>query len=266
MRREVLYTDFMMNRIYGLVAVLFLCAFAIPAHADPLDRVRTSVRSEVRAGRVPIVVFNIDGTIFDNRPRSQAILRDFIAYGGDSYAEIADSVYALRQDSINYYVVDSFRSAGIANLFFMESALKYWSDHFFSNRYVVYDLPINGSVAFINEMHDAGALIVYLSGRGRTTMLEGTIQSLNMAGFPVASSRTLLVMKPSPRENNLTYKAREYQSIARLGKVVAAFENDPRAAVAMQGAWPHAQIIVIATPHEGDTAPLSRTAVLNSYR
>ncbi len=236
--------------------------------ADPLERIRQTVEREVRAGRLPVVVFNVDGTIFDNRPRSQAILRDFVEAGGDSLSEITDSVYALRADSIDYYVVDSFRGAGIHNLFFLESALKFWADNFFSNQYVRHDVPIGGSVGYLNRLHEAGAMIVYISGRGLPNMLEGTIEALHRAGFPIATSRTLLVMKPTPRENNYEFKRREFARINQLGRVVAAFENDPRAGEAMARSFPRAEIVLIRQPHPKDpAAPLRvrRTTTLEAY-
>lgn len=266
----------------GALSVLLLLSFAGAAYAarpvfhpapgasvsaNPLVRVEHAVRREVAAGRVPVVVFNIDGCLLDNRPRSQAILRDFVATGGDSLATIADSVQAIRADSIDYFVVESFRGAGIHNLFILESALKFWSEHFFSNQYVRHDIPVGGAVGYINRLHDAGALIVYISGRGATTMWEGTTASLQACGFPVGTARTLLVMKPTPREDNIAYKRREYARIASLGRVVGAFENDPRAGEAMARAFPRADIILVRRPHPRSEArlPPDRTATIDRF-
>jgi hypothetical protein len=241
-----------------VVAAALAFAFTLPSHAGPLETIRQSVRREVAAGRVPIVVFNIDGTILDNRPRSQAILRDFVAFNPDSNADVADSIYALRPDSIDYYVVESFRQVGIRDLFVLESALKFWADNFFSNRYVLLDMPIAGATAFIQQMHDSGALIVYISGRGRTTMLEGTMQALLRSGFPIATARTLLVMKPQPRDNNTVFKTTAYNDISRMGRVVAAFENEPRDVNMMKRRWPNAQIVLIHSQHSREIEPLRR--------
>jgi hypothetical protein len=244
-----------------LCAFAILTAFAHSAEAaprGPLETIRQSVRREVNAGKVPIIVVNIDGTILDNRPRSQAILRDFVAFNPDSSAEIADSIYAIRPDSIHYYVVESFRGVGIRDLFVLESALKFWADNFFSNRYVLLDIPVAGATSFIQEMHDSGAMIIYISGRGRTTMLEGTMQGLLRSGFPIATPRTLLVMKPQPRDNNTTYKMSVYNEISRMGRVVAAFENEPRDVNMMKRRWPSAQVVLIRGQRAPGNEPLQR--------
>lgn len=252
-------------RRFALFILLFAAATEVLA-ANPLEQIRAAVAREKRAGHVPIVVFNIDGTVFDNRPRSQAILRDFIAAGGDSYADIADSIYSLEKDSIDYYVVDSFKSVGVTDMFLLESAMKFWSDRFFTDQYVRKDVPVEGAAAFINEMHDAGAVIVYLSGRGRTTMMDGTFSSLRVAGFPVATPRTILILKPNPRDDNAEYKRRAMSEISELGRVVGAFENDPETVNAMKHRWPSATVILVRSPHPRTTQPLDKNvSIINSY-
>lgn len=237
-----------------------------PSEINPLVRIERAVDREVRSGRIPIVVFNIDGCVLDNRPRSQAILRDFVA-SSETYSAISDSVQAIGIEEIDYFVVDSFRGAGIHNLFILESALKFWSENFFSNKYVRHDMPVGGAVGYINRLHDAGALIVYISGRGAPNMWEGTTASLQQCGFPVGTSRTLLVMKPTPREDNIEYKRREYARIARLGRVIGAFENDPRAGEAMARAFPQADIVLVRRPHPRAEArlPPDRTATIDRF-
>ncbi len=249
-----------------ILTVLLMLASTEAYAASPLDQIRVAVAREKRAGRMPVIVFNIDGTIFDNRPRSQAILRDFIAAGGDSYSDIADSINSLGKDSIDYFVVDSFKTVGVTDMLFLESALKFWSDRFFTDEYVQKDMPMDGSASFITEMHDSGAMIVYLSGRGRTAMMDGTFTSLRMHGFPVATPRTILILKPNPRDNNEDYKRGAMRDISRLGRVVAAFENDPRSVNLMKRQWPSAKVVMIRAPHAKDAPPVEKNIpIIDSY-
>lgn len=251
------------TRSMGILALaLGLASFA---SASPLEEIRTSVAREVRAGRTPIVVFNIDGTILDNRSRSQAILRDFVKSNPDSCAGIADSIHAMREEEIDYFIIESFNRCGIRNLFLVESALKFWADNFFTNNYVKMDVPIAGAVRYITELHDSGAMIVYISGRNRANMLEGTVAALGDKGFPIATPRTLLVMKPNPRDNNAQFKENAYLQIAKLGRVVGAFENEARDANAMRRAWPRASVVLLRAAPSHTVAPLNGVRVINSY-
>ncbi len=251
------------------MALAAACVMTSVVRAEPrppLEEICRAVMSEVEHGRTPVIVFNIDGTILDNRPRSAAILRQFVASSPESCAVIADSIAALPPDEIEYYVIDSFRKCGVNNVFIIESALRYWADNFFSNRFVEMDMPVEGAVPFIRNMHEAGALIAYVSGRSRETMLEGTIASLKNAGYPIATARTILVMKETASDSNVLFKRNTYREISRLGRVVAAFENEPREVNAMKRTWPGARIVLVKAPHSRDAQPLAPgIAVINNY-
>lgn len=248
-------------------AWILIFGLGIYASADSLGRVCDALNSEKRAGRCPVVVFNIDGTIFDNRPRSQAILRDFIRENPEETADIADSIIGLQKDSMEYYVVDSFKKAGVENLFIVEAALRFWADRFFSDAYVNKDLPFDGAVDFINELHDSGALIVYFSGRDQGTMLSGTIRALRDAGFPVGTARTMTVFKANPEEPSQDYKRRVMGEITTIGRVIAAFDNDPRTVNTMRRQWPTARIFFVKSQSEPQSTVLeSEIEVIESYQ
>jgi hypothetical protein len=222
---------------------------ALPAAAaSPLDTVRTSVRDELARGGRPIVVFNIDGTILDNSPRSLAILKDFVAENPGAAAEIADSVNALAPAEVDYYVIDTLQKCGLRNLFLLEAALRFWADNFFTARYTALDMPTQGAVDFIREIHDAGALIVYISGRNQETMLAGTVESLRASGFPVGTSRTLMILSPAGAEAARLFKRHAYGEITRMGKVVGAFDDEVEEVVTMKRHWPRAEVVFFKNP------------------
>lgn len=255
-----------MNRAGLIFLMLLAVTSAASAETTPLDLVRSAVTAEVARGGLPVVVFNIDGTILDNSPRSLAIMRDFVESNPVEAAEIADSVMALTPDQVDYYVVDTFKKCGLQNFFLLEAALRYWAENFFTARYTSLDMPITGAVDFVREIHDAGALIVYVSGRNRDVMLGATAESLRAAGFPVATTRTLLILSPCTAEAARLFKRHAYGEISRMGRVVGAFDDDAEEVVAMKRHWPEAEVVFFRTAASRvPESPAPEIDVVESY-
>ena len=74
---------------------------------------------------------------------------------------------------------------------------------------------------------NAGAKIVYLTGRDIPRMHDGTVISLARNRFPMNASEAELIMKPDPKIDDLEFKKAQMARIAKMGEVIGVFENEP---------------------------------------
>lgn len=251
------------KRLVALVAALSI--FVSPAFAEErhaiIEQIREQVIRESVGDELPIVVFDVDGTVFDNRYRTTAILRDFVRKDTDFSTEAADTILSLEPGHVRYYMVDTLKDVGVNDLFFIEGASQYWSGNFFTNNYLDRDEPIPGAVEYVNSLHEAGAMIVYLTGRDQPNMLEGTVAHMREVGFPIGIDRTILIMKPVPYSPSYPFKRTAYQTIDKMGRVVAVFDNEPSYANEVKKHWPWAQIVLLRTPHSSPVRDLDEDIV-----
>src|SRR5262249_37897145 len=103
----------------------------------------------------------------------------------------------------------------------------FWRDRFFTDDYVRYDTPVDGAPEFVRACHEAGAVIVYLTGRDIPGMLLGTVESLRDAGFPVGVAGVECVLKPDATLPDEAFKRTALPTLQRVGDVVAFFDNEP---------------------------------------
>ena len=107
-----------------------------------------------------------------------------------------DAAAALRAAEINgmaYTLVDNLRLLGIHDPALQESALRFWHERFFTDAYLAHDVEVPGAVVFARRCHQAGATLVYLTGRDLPNMALGTFASLRDLGFPIGVVGTELV-------------------------------------------------------------------------
>lgn len=106
-----------------------------------------------------------------------------------------------------------------------------------------------GAVEFARACHEAGAHLVYLTGRDLPFMGPGTFQSLRDLGFPIGLPATELVLKPHPSMPDEAFKRLSAPELARVGHVVAAFDNEPANCNVMRDYYPDAHVVFVETQH-----------------
>jgi hypothetical protein len=195
-----------------------------------------------------VVVFDLDSTLLDNRPRQAQILRDFgalrklPALNGLAAEHFED--WDLRR---------AMRNAGVASETIEDlyaDARAFWQRWFFSNAYCHLDVPVKGAPEFVSEVRRAGGKPVYLSGRPEG-MRPGTVRSLAAHGFPVPLEGVELILKPNPQLPDDLWKSQACATVARLGQVVAAFDNEPSHINTYRTQWPDALCVHLRTDHSG---------------
>jgi hypothetical protein len=204
-----------------------------------------------------VVVFDLDGTLMDNRPRTSAILRELADHWQGSEPDTAARLRAASPDAIPYHFKDTLALLGIARADLSEYALTYWKTHFFADPHIRHDVEVRGAVAFARACYQAGASLVYLTGRDLPQMGVGTFGSLKSLGFPIGVCGTELVLKPEATMNDMEWKRAEAPRLARVGRIVAAFDNEPENCHVFLEHYPDAESVLIDTQHAGGAPPLA---------
>lgn len=231
--------------------------------SDVLQEIRR-VRGEQR-GR-PIVVLDIDLTLFDNRERTRHILRDYLMASARSESDKVSAILELERRQIAYSIQENMGALGIEGDEFRQSGLPFWMERFFSDRYARFDVPYPGASAACQRMREEGAVLVYLTGRYMDTQATGTVDSLRHYGFPIAELGTQLVMKTSRSESDTDYKRRATSEIRGYGEVVAAVDNEPGHCNTMASLLPGARVAWMDTLHSSKGGALEEgIATIQSF-
>ena len=216
-----------------------------------------------RAHTTPVVVFDLDGTLMDNRPRTVAILREFAAMCRDRDPDLAGNLDRARTIDLSYLLTDSLEALGVVvphRTSLVAEMQTFWRDRFFADPHLVHDVSVPGSVEYVRACYDAGAVLVYLTGRDLPLMGTGTFQSLRDLGFPIGVAGTELILKPDAAMPDEAFKRMAAPDLARIGHVIAAFDNEPANCNVMLAHYPDAHVVFVDTQHMPG-APLLDAAV-----
>lgn len=206
-----------------------------------LSAVFRRIEEVVARDRLPIVIFDLDSTLFDTAGRHHRILREFAEAFAHAHPDLAEHVGAIRVADFGWSVVEPLQRRGVTDPHVLDLLLDFWKERFFRGEYVLSDLPAPGAVAFVNEVHARGALVYYLTGRHVGGMEVGTAQALTHHGFPVWRGRCVLHLKPAFDLPDRAFKEQAVQLVRSYhGDVVATFENEPANANMLRDCFPDA--------------------------
>jgi hypothetical protein len=209
-----------------------------------------------RSQTTPVVVFDLDGTLMDNRPRTVAILREFAAHYRDLDPDLALRLDAARPHDLEYLLADSLERLGAHRTDLVAEMQTFWRDRFFADSHLPHDVALAGAVEFARGCYDAGAILVYLTGRDLPLMGTGTFASLRDLGFPIGVPATELVLKPDAAMPDEAFKRLVAPDLARVGHVIAAFDNEPANCNVMLAHYPDAHVVFVDTQHMPGAPPL----------
>lgn len=216
----------------------------VEAQATILEEALARAR---RAAPMGVVVFDLDSTLLDNRPRQARILREYGAEAG------LPALAAARPEHWRSWdLAEAMRAAGLPPAELARHLLparRRWSERFFTSEYCREDVPLPGAAAFLEALAAARAVVAYVTGRPRR-MEAGTLATFRAAGFPRPDgARTHLLMKPEAALDDDEWKSLAAARVARLGPVVAAFDNEPAHVNGYAMAWPDALCVHLDTDH-----------------
>lgn len=226
-----------------------------------VDRVRD------QAARGPaVVVFDLDGTLMDNRPRVVAILHELALAWGLVHPAAAAACARAQADDIGYGFIENLRRLGVVDPALHEEGLAFWKARFFQDPHVKHDVEILGARAYVKACYAAGAVVVYLTGRDLPNMALGSFASLRDLGFPIGIIGTELVVKPTFAMPDADFKREVAPELKRLGTVVAAFDNEPANVNLFLAAHPEAHGVFLDTQYAPEPVALDpRAQVIASF-
>lgn len=201
-------------------------------------------------GERGVAVFDLDSTLFDNRPRQARILREF----GDAAGipELASCSHEHWTSS--WLMKEAMVAAGLAEERaegLMAEAVRFWEERFFHPEYCLEDSPIPGAASFVQRLHEKGCRIAYCTAR-HEPMRGMTIESLRRNGFPSPTGeRVFLVMKEARTIVDDDFKRAAHEALRHLGEVIAAFDNEPTHINDYFRSFPEALVVHLATDHSG---------------
>lgn len=214
---------------------------------DPsvLDRV---LSASARAGGSGVLVFDLDSTLLDNRPRQARILKEFGAQVG-----LAALATTRPEHWTSWDIRDAMRAAGCSAKeieIHGEAAKAHWRSVFFTSEYCAIDDAVAGAQEFVARAFATGVQLAYCTGR-HEAMREGSVRSFRRLGFPEPGGRVQLLMKPTFDQSDDAWKEAAYARLRALGTVVACFDNEPTHINGYRQAFPEALCVHLDTDHSG---------------
>lgn len=216
-------------------------------------QVLEEVAKRVRGVKKPLVLLDLDSTLYEVGPRTHQILREWIA-ASDSrqFPDVQRELARLEAKQIGYSIRDTFRAVGLhverpEVEQAWEVAKKFWAKRFFTSEYLKFDCPYPGAVEFTKKIYEMGAEVVYLTGRDEPGMGKGTRDRLLQDGFPWEVPRTHLLLKTVSSTPDIEHKVSAGDYIRKHGTLVASFENEPANLSALYAAFPDAMHVFVDT-------------------
>ncbi len=218
--------------------------------AAGLEAVIDLVSLRTAQRRSTIAIFDLDGTLFDNRTRTMFILREIAEKYDSACPALAGAFTRFQELSVvDYSLPVTLKRLGVRSRRERDLVEKEWTARFFSDEYQRYDMPLPGAKAYVEKVHRAGATVIYLTGRDVGRMLVGTTEVLRLYGFPVGVAGTMTIVKKEFSQSDGLFKREVSGYIDRLGEVVALFENEPANANILHARFPGAASFFVETQH-----------------
>ena len=229
-----------------------------------IDKIEKNTQEDISS----VVIFDLDGTLFDNRPRTLHILTEIASRYEEKVPQLANVIDRHRDLGLfEYSVTNTLANLNVDDPEEVEFIKQKWQDRFFSDEYQKYDIPIPGACKYVNKIHKAGATVIYLTGRDAPRMLVGAIESLRLFGFPIGILGTMMIVKEVFEEQDEVFKRNVTQYLRRLGVVEGIFENEPANSNLLQEEFPESQSFFVLTQHREDAPPLNDgISVLKDFR
>lgn len=219
-----------------------------------------------RSEGTPVIVFDLDGTIMDNRPRVVAILHELAEEWRRQHPEASDRMARASAEHIVYGFQENLHRLGITDEALHPIAFEFWKARFFNDPHIRHDIEVAGARDYVRACYAAGATIVYLTGRDLPNMALGSFASLRDLGFPIGVVGSELVVKPRFEMPDSEFKRSVAPQLSRLGRVIAAFDNEPMNCNLLQESHPRCTTVFVDTQYAPNPPSLDpRVQVIHSF-
>ncbi len=197
-------------------------------------------------GRGWVAGFDLDGCLFDTRPRQVHIFRELASQRGWAALTRVNAEHFL-----DWSLRNTMANAGLPTSWIDDKypvVRKFWEDRFFAGEYVLYDHAMPGAARLVRAVHDAGLEVVYLTGRD-IKMRLGTEEALRRFGFPYDRPAATLLTKPTFEMDDTEFKHSAMETIGRLGEVAIYLDNEPANVNLFRDRHPDALVVFVETDH-----------------
>ncbi|MGE4132726.1 MAG: hypothetical protein AB7F86_13870, partial [Bdellovibrionales bacterium] len=130
----------------------------------------------------------------------------------------------------------------------------FWRKYFFSSHFLDHDKIYPFANDYVLHLQSLGAEIIYLTGRPREAMLEGTLKALEKWGFPLTKPQNLM-MKTTDLESDEHFKTVVLKDLAPKFDRIWFFENEPLIIDEVRAALPEICIVYVDSVHSGKAHP-----------
>lgn len=209
-----------------------------------------------------LLVLDIDSTLVLTHKRNQAILRQFAQDSSHSdrhlfkQAECNAMEYGYHQ-ALQRLHVD--RQSPVA-----EELARYWRQNFFSNNYLAHDLLHDGALDFVDYLQRKWIPHIYLTGRPRPLMWEGTLSTLKQFGFLVEDNQ--LFLKPHPQDIDEVFKSEKMRELKKKYSQIVFIDNEPRVLNQMDRDHPDIHLVFVDTCHSPNVIPPPSALKIKDFR
>jgi len=209
-----------------------------------LDRV---IDAAENAADGAIIALDLDGCLFDNRPRQLRIARAWAERRGD--CRLAPLKVEHFQDwSFSATLQRMGLPADEADALAADFR-PHWERWFFADDFVMHDLPLPGASRFVRRLQEAGSRVIYLTGRTHAQR-PSTLANLSRYGFPIDPAGDGLWTKPTGDQSDSDWKRFALETLVEEGGRITAFlDNEPTHLVHALDEHPQALLVWLRTDH-----------------
>lgn len=227
-------------------------------------------RKELKDSTPLLAVFDLDSTLFEVSPRTQVILREFATHNETKrrYPREAIELEQIIIHPIDWGIRPPLERSQIrSTLDFFETLRTFWVERFFSSDYLQHDVLYEGALEFVQELHEAGATIKYLTGRDHERMGRGTLEVLGQWNFPVQNPHSHVILKPHQSLEDAAYKVERLINLSSRYEEIWFFENEPVIIHEVISKVPKVKVIFVDTIHSGKAeTPVDLPSIKGSYK
>ena len=221
-------------------------------------------------GTHPLVVFDLDSTLFDVSTRLEKVLIDIGLEPRlqETFPNVVPHFKNIKTKRKDWGFVEVLKRAGVDHnhydLFHLVREL--WIEKFFSNNYIHYDVPYEGSVEFVQKVDELKVTIVYLTGRDYHRMEIGSRDVLKKWKFPLDDKRSKLIMKPERSMDDALFKRDWVQDhITSTNTSLFLFENEPVNINLIAKDFPEVELVFFDSTHSRKENAADEIATLVHY-
>lgn len=207
------------------------------------------------------MVLDIDSTLVQTHKRNEAILRRFAKDSSHSSSHLFEQAECF---PFEYGYYQALARLGITDEILKQEVSTYWRQHFFSNNYLHHDLPHYGAVDFVDWLNQKYIPHVYLTGRPKPLMWEGTLSTLNSLGFPVRED--ILHLKPQPNDVDELFKSQKMAELKKNFSQIVFIDNEPRVLNQIDRDHPEMNLVFVDTCHSPNVVPPSSALKIKDFR